>query len=935
MSRPQGTHYQRTLDLSGEDSIAKLARWVPPASRVLELGPATGYFTRFLNESLRCTVDAVELSPEMAEQARPWCRHLAIGDLEQLDLASTFQGETYDVIVCADVLEHLRDPWRFVERLAEHLASAGRLLVSVPNTAYAGLLIELMRGDFRYREEGLLDRSHLRFFTFDSLRDMLGTAGWHIWSAEPVFLALTDSEFRVRLEVLPPALRDELLARPDALCYQWLVDARREPPAQPLVLPAAPSEDRFQVRAFWRAQEPDFDFRRHQLQWGFLGRERQQLAFDLPPGQCSLALQLSDRCCFLHLHAITLADGAGETLWHWSSDRGALPAVDTDAMTPAGATLWLISAPESRLTLNVPEATVAATRRLLVELGAPLSADYLAAMDYWQAPGGLPMRLAACRASRDRLARRRQDAFPEQTSGTLPLILHLVPAGGGGIERMVRDLGLATAGCFQHYVLRVAGASWLLEQCDSATHLQLPATPPSAQCIEALAALSPSLLHLHSLSDELMQAAGTLLDATSAPLAITLHDVLFADAAAFDRGTWPAADSLPDPRRAELLERAQTVTAPSRFVADLAAGIYGTVVTVVPNGSSMPPIGAWNDDAPATIGGRPCVNRVAAMGALGGHKGCDHLFDIAARLGQDTCLVVIGFLDGQLAPGWADQHHERLATHPGASRVYVTGVYAPADLPTLFSQYRPQLVLFPGLVPESFSYTLSEAWTCGAIPVVPALGALAERCKGETGIRLPDTTDAGAIARCLDEWCGAEALPRRQALRAAIRAALHDLVPSTRRMGERFAELYQRFAAKRTGANDVDALAAFSALCEMNLDPAQFRAELRLLLDRNRELQERDVERRQWNEHLQTDIDALRQRNLDIDAELARKQDELRRRQDAIAHQATELATARRVLGDDVARWPRFEQLVRLAGSPGLWGGLLRLVVRFSQRAIR
>ena len=304
--------YRRQLDPAGDDSLARLLKRIPPSSQVLELGPATGYMSRHLREELGCTLDAVELSAEMAESARAFCRRLVVGDVEALDLDVMLAGETYDVIVCADVLEHLRDPWGLLERLSQRLRPDGRLLLSVPNVAYLGLLVDLLRGNFRYRDEGLLDRSHLRFFTIDSLQDMLEQAGWHVWTAEPVVLGLTDSEFRVRLETLAPALRDELAERPDALCYQWVVEARRERPPERFALPRRLPEDLFQVRLFWRAAEAGFDYPRNRLVWAPLGATDHAVAFDVPPGQRALALRLSDRVGFVALRGLRLRaeDGA-------------------------------------------------------------------------------------------------------------------------------------------------------------------------------------------------------------------------------------------------------------------------------------------------------------------------------------------------------------------------------------------------------------------------------------------------------------------------------------------------------------------------------------------------------------------------------------------------------------------------------------------------
>ena len=79
--------YRRELPGIGpDDSLRRLADWIPADTTVLELGPATGYFTRYLSESLGCTVDAIELDTGMAEQVRPFCRKLIVGDLVDPDI---------------------------------------------------------------------------------------------------------------------------------------------------------------------------------------------------------------------------------------------------------------------------------------------------------------------------------------------------------------------------------------------------------------------------------------------------------------------------------------------------------------------------------------------------------------------------------------------------------------------------------------------------------------------------------------------------------------------------------------------------------------------------------------------------------------------------------------------------------------------------------
>jgi len=97
--------------------------------------------------------------------AAPYYRRIEVADLNVTALDALFAGRRYDAIICADVLEHLPRPTAVLDSCRTLLADDGRLLLSIPNVAYSGLIAELLAGEFRYRTEGLLDRTHVRFFT--------------------------------------------------------------------------------------------------------------------------------------------------------------------------------------------------------------------------------------------------------------------------------------------------------------------------------------------------------------------------------------------------------------------------------------------------------------------------------------------------------------------------------------------------------------------------------------------------------------------------------------------------------------------------------------------------------------------------------------------------------------------------------------------------
>jgi SAM-dependent methyltransferase len=118
-------------------------------------------------------------------QNRPEIDRFIIADIEQqrLDL----EPESFDVVICGDVLEHLRDPWSALQYLSGFLRCAGIFVISLPNILYWRAFARIALGDFRYASSGVLDRTHLRFFCRKNMLDLVRSAGLDIRSVEPSF----------------------------------------------------------------------------------------------------------------------------------------------------------------------------------------------------------------------------------------------------------------------------------------------------------------------------------------------------------------------------------------------------------------------------------------------------------------------------------------------------------------------------------------------------------------------------------------------------------------------------------------------------------------------------------------------------------------------------------------------------------------------------
>ena len=162
------------------NGIATMAALVGEGKRVLDLGCASGYVAKLLARR-GCEVVGVEINPLAAEEARGSCADVRIADLDQVRLTDLF-GDVprFDVIVCGDILEHLREPFRVLEEARRLLIDGGYIVASIPNVAHGAVRLSLLAGSFDYQDLGVLDATHLRFFTRKSIDELFLGAGFRI-----------------------------------------------------------------------------------------------------------------------------------------------------------------------------------------------------------------------------------------------------------------------------------------------------------------------------------------------------------------------------------------------------------------------------------------------------------------------------------------------------------------------------------------------------------------------------------------------------------------------------------------------------------------------------------------------------------------------------------------------------------------------------------
>lgn len=175
------TRYYENVQTHGLSSTHKqVIAWVPPNSRVLELGCSTGYIGKILRESKGCQVTGIEIDARAAIEARKNGLTVLEGSLESAEFRHSISGK-FDVVIAADVLEHLADPAPTLEHFKTWLAPGGFAIVAVPNIATWSIRKRLFfHGDFEYTETGILDRTHLHHFTWYTLHKLIAKQRWII-----------------------------------------------------------------------------------------------------------------------------------------------------------------------------------------------------------------------------------------------------------------------------------------------------------------------------------------------------------------------------------------------------------------------------------------------------------------------------------------------------------------------------------------------------------------------------------------------------------------------------------------------------------------------------------------------------------------------------------------------------------------------------------
>jgi 2-polyprenyl-3-methyl-5-hydroxy-6-metoxy-1,4-benzoquinol methylase len=221
--------YDFTLDMDTENSNSAILKNIAPNSKVLEIGCAYGRMTKYLKENLHCRVTIVESDMTAANIACQWADNnhsgAHFGNIESeivRDRIVNYAEETFDYIIFADVLEHLHEPQIVLNEIKKLLNPEGSIWISVPNISHNAVLIDLWNDKFTYREAGLLDNTHLRFFTESSLDKMVKDCNLVVNKAFNLKNVVENTEFKNSYDDVPATVALLLKRRDHGETYQFV-----------------------------------------------------------------------------------------------------------------------------------------------------------------------------------------------------------------------------------------------------------------------------------------------------------------------------------------------------------------------------------------------------------------------------------------------------------------------------------------------------------------------------------------------------------------------------------------------------------------------------------------------------------------------------------------------------------------------------------------
>lgn len=222
--------YDVDLDLVNKNSLKLINDRISDNSLILEFGPANGRLTKHLKEIRNCKVDIIEINPVSGKDAAKYARKALIGpedgDIESFKWLEALKNEKYDYVLFADVLEHLRSPEEVLDKCRILLKETGAILFSVPNIANNNIILNLLKDEFNYTPTGLLDDTHIHFFSYNSLNKLMNKLGYFVSYIDGTKGKVGETEIKVNYDEFSSFNTDLIKKHKLGEVYQYIYELR-------------------------------------------------------------------------------------------------------------------------------------------------------------------------------------------------------------------------------------------------------------------------------------------------------------------------------------------------------------------------------------------------------------------------------------------------------------------------------------------------------------------------------------------------------------------------------------------------------------------------------------------------------------------------------------------------------------------------------------
>jgi 2-polyprenyl-3-methyl-5-hydroxy-6-metoxy-1,4-benzoquinol methylase len=229
VTRCKTLKYDYEFDIEGDSAAARIIRMVRPGGSVLDIGAGPGAITRELKRRSNCRITALDIDPHNVERLAQFCDATHKVDLNDPDWPKVLGSDRkFDTVLATDVLEHLWDPWKTISLMCSLIKDDGEIIISLPHVGHCVVAACLINENFDYRDDGLLDRTHIRFFGLKNMQSLINDAGLNIVDAQFVVRAPESTELFDQWSRLSRDAQQFLSSRKYANVYQAVIKARNK-----------------------------------------------------------------------------------------------------------------------------------------------------------------------------------------------------------------------------------------------------------------------------------------------------------------------------------------------------------------------------------------------------------------------------------------------------------------------------------------------------------------------------------------------------------------------------------------------------------------------------------------------------------------------------------------------------------------------------------